>query len=302
MRYLTIIFIFLLLNFVTLSLVLIYTDYISLHKQESEKKQLISQNQELQTVLNTIQTKKSVLSKTTSNAEAPKQMRIEEEIRSYTKKVQGNISVYFKNLTTNETVVVDPQRKYYMASLYKVIVTLFILEKEKAGDIQFSDSIGSPPLTIERALEKIITESNNEYALALVDKYGWNIIEYFIKNRLDVDFTFQKDLLINVANMGVLFEDIAKSTQISDNDSNYLLKLLNQQTRLTKLPKYLPKNIYSHNKTGEFEDYSHDAGIFYTPKANYILIFMSKTPTPGTTNELMARMSEEIYKILNDIK
>ena len=76
---------------------------------------------------------------------------------------------------------------------------------------------------------------------------------------------------------------------------------MNNQTHLNKLPKYLPKNIITHNKTGEFEDYSHDVGIFYTPKANYVLIFMSKTPSPGTTDEEMAQMSKDIFNALNDI-
>jgi beta-lactamase class A len=225
--------------------------------------------------------------------------QIAEIINKASEKVTGNISIYYKNLGTNETVIVDGEREYYMASLYKVIVTLYILESEKAGKLSFTDTIGSPPITIEQALNKIITESNNEYAIALAEKYKWKRIEEFINNHYSMNMRFEKDLRATVEDMGLIFNSIAESIKLSDTESTYILDLLNRQTRLSKLPKYLPKHIYSHNKTGELDDYSHDAGIFYTPKANYILVFMSKTPSPGVTNEQMAVMSKEIYEELN---
>lgn len=238
-----------------------------------------------------------VLSASSSNS---KNEAVSTIIDAYTKKVDGNVSVYYKNLTTGEEVSVDGKRNYYMASLYKVIITLYILEREKNGEISLSQTVGNPPLTLEKALEKIITESNNEYALAIAQKYGWENIENYIKKRFLLDFTFRGDLLTNVETMGSLFEHISEAIKLTDTESEYLLRLLHEQTRTSKLPKYLPHNIYSHNKTGEFEQFSHDAGLFYTPKANYILIFMSKTPKPEATNEQMAQMSEEIFKTLNE--
>lgn len=222
-------------------------------------------------------------------------------INGTVKNVNGEISVYFKDLTTGETVVVDGQKQYYMASLYKVILTLYILEQVKDNKISLSDKVDGTQTTIEEALNKIITESNNEYAVALAETYGWETIEEVMKDKLGIDFHFDDTLETDVENIGKLFEDIALSLKITDFESEYLLKLLNEQQRLTKLPKYLPKNIYSHNKTGELDGYSHDAGIFYTPKSNYILVFMSNTSSPGETNEQMAMMSKKIYEILNDI-
>src|SRR3989344_2847045 len=236
-----------------------------------------------------------------SNNASSKHIEIGDIISKYGEKIDGDISIYYKNLTTEETILIDADKTYYMASLYKVILSLFILDKIKNEELKLTDKVGSSSATIEQALDKIITESNNEYAEALADHYTWQTIADDMRAKLGIKFNLGKNLEISVKNVGILFEDIALSLKVTGDQSSYLLNLLKDQKKISKLPKYLPESIYSHNKTGEFEDFSHDAGIFYTPKANYILVFMSKTKLPGVTNEQMALMSKEIYESLNDI-
>lgn len=252
----------------------------------------------LQLHLNDQQPQMQVLS--ASESAFSRNAQVSTIINKYTQNVTGDVSVYYKNLTTGESVVVNGNQKYYMASLYKVVLTLYLLERQKRGEISFNQTVGDPPLTMDAALNKVITESNNEYAQAIAEKYGWAAIGDYIKKDFNLDFEFGSNLETNVTSMGKLFEIISEAIKLSDTESDYLLQLLNHQTRLNKLPKYLPKNIYSHNKTGELDDYSHDAGLFYTPKANYILIFMSQTPDPDATNEQMALMSRDIYQALNE--
>lgn len=235
----------------------------------------------------------------TTNSTDAKSRAVETIINKYTKLAEGDISVYYKNLATNASLSVDPDKKYYMASLYKIILVLYMLDEIKNGAASLDDRVGTSSATLELAIDKIITESNNGYAQTLAEQYGWKNIENVMKQKLGIDFSFDGNLQITIRNVGKLFEEIAYSISVSDTDSHYILNLMNNQKKINKLPKYLPKNIYAHNKTGEFEDYSHDAGIFYTPKANYILIFMSKSKNPGATDELMAKMSKETYDTLN---
>lgn len=238
-----------------------------------------------------------------TNSKNSKNTAVADAIDKRIKKIDGTISVYYKNLTTNESVVINGDQTYYMASLYKVILTLFILDKVQAEETSLDEKIslnGSTSATLATALDKIITESNNEYAQKLAESYGWETIESTISAKFDISFHFDKNLTTTVKDIGIIFEEIALSLRVKDSESKYLLNLLGDQTRLSKLPKYLPKNVLSHNKTGEYEEYSHDAGIFYTPKANYILVVMTKTKNPGDTNEEMAKMSKEIYEALNN--
>lgn len=238
-----------------------------------------------------------------TNSKDSKNTAVADTVDKGIKIIDGAISVYYKNLTTNESVVINGDQTYYMASLYKVILTLFILDKVQAKETTLDEKIslnGSTSATLATALDKIITESNNEYAQNLAENYGWETIETAMSEKLGLSFHFDKNLSTTVINIGTLFEDIALSLTVKDSESKYLLHLLGDQTKLSKLPKYLPKNVLSHNKTGEYEEYSHDAGIFYTPKANYILVVMTKTKNPGDTNEEMAKMSKEIYEALNN--
>lgn len=237
-----------------------------------------------------------------SNNASSKHIEIGNIISKHAEKINGDISIYYKNLTTDETILIDSEKTYYMASLYKVILSLFILDKIKNENLKLTDKVGTSSATIETGLNKIITESNNEYAEELAKEYGWENIQAKMKEKLGAEFSFSTNLETSVKSIGILFEDIALSLKIPQSESSYLLALLKDQKKTSKLPKYLPANIYSHNKTGELDGFSHDAGIFYTPKANYILVFMSKTKLPSETNQQMALMSKEIYGLLNDLK
>lgn len=234
----------------------------------------------------------------TANNQGSKNIILGNIVYSHAKNIDGDISIYYKNLVTNESIIVDGEKQYYMASLYKVILAIYLLEEIRRGTVTLDTPVETNA-TLATALDKIITESNNEFAQLLAERFGWQKIESAMKTKLGIDFSFNKDLQTNVVNMGKLFEEITASLNINDSDSKYLLRLLRHQQNTAKLPKYLPQNILSHNKTGELDEYSHDAGIFYTPKANYVLVFMSKTNSPANTNEQMALLSKEIYDTLN---
>lgn len=228
-----------------------------------------------------------------------KNIQIADIINEYAKKIDGDLSIFYKNLTTDESVVVEGDKKYYMASLYKVILGLFLLGEVEKGNIALDSPVGTSSATLSTMLEKIITESNNEYSEQLGDEFGWKKIEVEVKEKLGIEFSLGKDLEISVENIGILFRNIALARNIRDSERDYMLRLLKDQKIRNKLPKYLPASVRAHNKTGELDNYSHDAGIFYTPKANYILVFMSKTEDTDDTNEQMALMSKEIYEELN---
>lgn len=296
------IIIVILFELIILCTIILYSQYKTIQKHKESLHTLTTENQKLSNTLKRLREENRRQISVTSKDAQSKNVKIGEIINTYANAIDGDVSINYRNLTTSESVIVDGDRNYYMASLYKVIVTLYILDMEKSGKLSLDETVGEPPITIGEALEKIIEESNNEYAQALAEKYGWKTIATYIKNRYAIDFSFSEKLEANVTNIGSLFVTIAQSERIAERDAdNYLLHLLSKQQLTAKLPKYLPKSIYSHNKTGEFENYSHDAGIFFTPKANYVLVFMSKTSgDPANTNEQMALMSKEVYETLNN--
>lgn len=56
-----------------------------------------------------------------------------------------------------------------------------------------------------------------------------------------------------------------------------MLKLLLNQTSRWKIPSGLPSGTKVANKTGETDNYQHDAAIVYGKKTDYVVVIFSNT-------------------------
>jgi beta-lactamase class A len=106
--------------------------------------------------------------------------------------------------------------------------------------------------------------------------------------------TSAKDLLI-------IYEGLAKGKIINNESSAIMIDILKDQKYDDIIPRYLPKNIEVANKTGMITGVHHDSGIvFLKDGRKYVIVLLSKNMSDmerGT--EMMARISELIYKTLN---
>jgi beta-lactamase class A len=75
-----------------------------------------------------------------------------------------------------------------------------------------------------------------------------------------------------------------------------MISLLKRQALNEKIPKYLPKSVQIAHKTGELDDYSHDAGIIYTLNNRYIISILAKNTDREKANEDIAKLSKAIYE------
>ena len=67
-----------------------------------------------------------------------------------------------------------------------------------------------------------------------------------------------------------------------------------------KLPKYLPQGTIVAHKTGEIGYSSHDGGIVFSPKADYIIVVFSKSDIPAAAEERIAQISKNVYEYFNN--
>jgi beta-lactamase class A len=74
-----------------------------------------------------------------------------------------------------------------------------------------------------------------------------------------------------------------------------MLEFLKKQQLNDKIPADLPNNIVIAHKTGELGLFSHDAGIVYTPKGDYIIAVLSKSDTPAAAEKRIADVSKAVY-------
>lgn len=232
----------------------------------------------------------------------------------------SNYAIVVENLKTGESYKLNENKKFDTASLYKLWLVgeaynQINQNKVSENDILSSDiaelnakhnissdfaqySTGFIKETINEAINNSITISNNESALLLSDKIGNNNVKTFIQNNNfnSTSYGGENNYPQTTANdTALFFKKLYSNTLINSKYSNTLLNVLKNQTFNHKIAKYIPNNINIAHKTGELENNSHDAGIVFTEKGDYIIVILTNTMDPKITNDTIAQISKEIY-------
>src|SRR2546428_9537890 len=188
----------------------------------------------------------------------------------------------------------DPEEQVIAASLYKLGVLAEAERRVDAGELHYNDVITIEPeditsdgsfedagtqLTIDEALEAMITISDNGSALAL-----WHIL-----GGANIDATLEK---VGVKNFHVAFDDsednwatphavgtfftlLAKRQLISPAASDRMLARLERQQINDRLPAQLPPGVVIAHKTGNLSGVLHDAGVIFTKTGPRVVVAMT---------------------------
>ena len=167
--------------------------------------------------------------------------------------------------------------------------------------------------SINNLIYEMITISSNFATNILIEYIGANNVTKSMKEigALNIDVlrgvedikafelglnntTSAKDLLI-------IYEKLAKGKIIDNESSAIMIDILKDQKYDDIIPKYLPKNIEVANKTGMITGVHHDSGIVFLKNGRkYVIVLLSKNMSDMESGtEMMARISELIYKTLN---
>ncbi|OLC56127.1 MAG: hypothetical protein AUH85_07560 [Chloroflexi bacterium 13_1_40CM_4_68_4] len=176
----------------------------------------------------------------------------------------------------------DPDEEVITASLYKLGVLLEAERRVDAGTLRYSDSITIEPedvtedgsyesagttLTLDDALEQMITLSDNGAALALQRIFGAHEINATLAALKIEPFTLAEDPSEdNAASpraIATFFTQLAQHTLVSKAASDRMLQRLERQKINDRLPAQLPPGTIVAHKTGNLGFVTHDAGIIY---------------------------------------
>ena len=179
------------------------------------------------------------------------------------------------------------------ASLYKLGVLMEAERRVDSGQLRYSDPITIGPgdvtdegsayepgttLSLDDALEAMITVSDNGAALALWHLFGASAIEASLVRAGMPDFlTFDGDgnTLTTPHATGMFFERLARKELVSISASDRMLARLERQTLNDRLPAQLPKQTVVAHKTGNLAGVLHDAGIIFTPGGPRVVVVMT---------------------------
>jgi len=241
---------------------------------------------------------------------------IQEELRG---KV-GNYSIVIQNLQSKEKFVFNEHTVYEAASLYKlwVMATTYNLMKDAvinetsilSSDISTLNrkfnidpenaelTEGAISLPVSKAIYQMITISHNYAALLLTTKIKLSTVKNFLKENSFLESelgTANSNPTTTAADIALFFEKIYDKTLINEEYSNKMVETLKAQQLNEKIPKHLNESVQIAHKTGEIGRFSHDAGIIYSPKVDYIFVILTETDSPAKTNDIIATLSKKIY-------
>jgi beta-lactamase class A len=235
-------------------------------------------------------------------------------------KDDSNYGVVIRNLKTGERYYFNESKTFETASLYKLWIMAEAFSQIQEGKLKetqilsrdvkelnedFNIASESAELTegtitwpVQNAIEQMIIISDNYSALLLSKKLGISTVAEFLNDNgllLSKMGTGNTSPVSSASDIALFLEKLYHGELADKEYTDKMLSLLKSQRLNEKLPKNLPKDTVVAHKTGELGGLSHDAGIVYSPKDDYIIVIMSETTRPVIANEKIADISKEIY-------
>lgn len=215
--------------------------------------------------------------------------KIDKKISEIAGIYKDNISIYYKNLDTEEEYLLNPDRYYIAASTTKVPLCMMILDQVFEGALNLEDEIyyeeeddedGSGVLyyledvtnvTIGEAVRLSIIESDNVAKNMLRRISEISITDYLIDITGDESIPYEN--YITARQLYVVLDRLYENP----NNNPYYELLIDYMTKTVfhdRLDKYIPHDIVAH-KIGDYYRYYHDCGIIYG-KDDYIIVILTR--------------------------
>lgn len=213
---------------------------------------------------------------------------LEEELGGLLTEYDGDWSVYVKNLSTDESFVIN-DRPMKSASVMKLFIMGTVYQAFDEGELERTDEVMA-------LMNDMISYSDNEDSNELLYRLGGGSyergiakVDEFIQEYGFSEMTREYNGFNNPAtntgtgnynqvsarDCGKLLEDIYHRTWVSRAVSNEMEGMLLAQNTRYKIPAGLPEGILCGNKTGEMDTTENDAAVIYADNCDYILVVLS---------------------------
>ena len=219
----------------------------------------------------------------------------------------GQVSCWYRNLTTGETFAWQEETVHSSASIIKIYLMAFLFQKMAEGSLkpeqriafstdQLAPSAGAlsylrdlRELSLRDLIELMIILSDNSATNILIDLAGMQEINQYLDRSLELKYTRLRrrmmdleaaargqDNTTSALETGLILERIRRGTLVSPEASREMLRILKNQQDDSLIPWFLgerwPEHTIAH-KTGGLDGVVHDAAIIDIPSEPYILCF-----------------------------
>ena len=207
-----------------------------------------------------------------------------------------------------------PDEQVITASLYKLGVLAEAERRVDSGELHYNDPVLIAPedvtsdgsfeeagtsLTLDEALESMITISDNGAALALWHILGGSNIDVTLTKAGMADFHVayddSEDNWATPRALGTFFTLLAKRQLISAAASDRMLARLERQQINNRLPAQLPPDVLIAHKTGNLPGLTHDAGIIFTKAGPRVVVAMTWDALDEDADNFISSVGALVY-------
>jgi beta-lactamase class A len=232
--------------------------------------------------------------------------------------------VVIKSLDDGRGALINPDKVFYAASLFKVAVMYEVFHQRSLGLVSFDErllvtpyyagfDLGTLPievcqtLSVGEALAYMMSISDNTSAVLLQDRVGaGNVNRSLEALGLTTTRLLSDDLPTTAADMALLMEMIALGKAVDTGASQEMVNLLTSEEIDNGLRAGVASaeggsasagegTLVAH-KTGNWSNATHDAGIVYSPAATYVIAVLSEK---AYETKLTAEVSRVVWEYYN---
>jgi len=231
--------------------------------------------------------------------------KLQEEIRSIDRQLDGMLAVAVKDLTSQEEFFINPDEVMPQASSIKIAVLAelylqaqqgklkltdeYVVRKEDlvpGSDIMLGLTAGVTRLTLRDLATMMVAVSDNSATNVLIDRVGLENVNSMLESqglhttrlrRKMMDLKAASEGRENVSTpreMMTLLEKIYRAQLLNKEMTDDLLKVLSTHKE-SALLQGLPDDAIAASKPGELEAVRNDSGIVFVKNRPYILCVMT---------------------------
>ncbi|HEX9269241.1 MAG TPA: serine hydrolase [Candidatus Limnocylindria bacterium] len=208
----------------------------------------------------------------------------------------------------------EADQEFLAASLYKLGILIEVETRVDAGTLGYDDAIeiGSEDITddgsfepagtvmtIDEALESMITVSDNGTALAFWRLLGPAKVDATLERMglggFHVALDDYDDNTVTARAVGELLTQLARRRLVSPAASDRMLARLERQQVNDRLPAQLPPDAVVAHKTGNLGGVTHDAGIVFTPSGPRIVVGLTANAAEDEADQFLAGLGSLVY-------
>jgi beta-lactamase class A len=232
--------------------------------------------------------------------------------------LRGVYGVAIKALDSGQGVLLNADREFPAASLFKLPVMYEVFRQRDAGQLDLAERlvltahyaeldlgtldlpIGSA-VSIDAALQRMIAISDNATANLLADRVGWPSLNATARDLgLGETHLGGDRLTTSPRDMMRLLDLIARGREPSPASAAAMIELLLGQRVNDRLPAQLPPGTRVAHKTGNLEGVVHDVGIVYAPDAPFVIALLAEdTGDYGQVVQAQAALTRAVYDYLS---